>query len=560
MKRTQTLMMPVRPPTAADTSLRAAGRILRFTLRSLAAATLAAALTLAGGPAMAAPRMPAGAFALESGARMSTAGAVPQMSRAAADAATLAVMNRLSPAAPSADGLSPSMALWITPLWQHQQGWDMGDNPGYGWSDSLGGVAIGADYTFDNIRIGAAFSVGGAWTESNGDIAATSNHMTFWCAGLYGGWDQDDFGLAADVAWTGTFSSVEQDLDASPGRGSSLDADMQAGVLSAGLRGEYRVQTGLLDVVPYAGVRFMHINVRGYEAESAGGTRFASDGLRQGIWTFPLGVTLTKHVSLDRDWTMRSSVDVSVMPAAGDVKAREDIRFAGVPAVAGMETQIPDWITWKGSAGVKFARGTNASVGLNDSLQSGQHAATHGLFAAFKYEFQLRRRAPERLARSDLRERMNPLHCIRARLFEDSRPLSSSCCAPRQQAAATNSRCRQPRSFSSCRCTCSQSCTCFEFCTSCMCIFAPLLSVLTEVFSEIQPSLSTASQTAAIVTRPAEPPAGGTAQASGMLLCVSATVPLPGALYCLRSGKRQQPLFHQRADMLSDGVADGTDA
>ncbi len=392
MKRTQTLVMPVRPPTTADTLPRAAGRILRFALRSFSAAALAAALTLAGGPAMAAPRMPADVFALESGARMSTAGAVPQMSRAAADAATLAVMNRLLSASPSAgavgaDGLSPSMALWITPLWQHQQNRDVGGSLDYGWSGSLGGIAIGADYTFDNIRIGAAFSVGGAWTESSGDIAATNSHMTFWGAGLYGGWHQDGFGLAADVSWTGTFSSVEQDLDDSPGMDSSLDADMQAGVLSAGLRGEYRVHTGLLDVVPHAGVRFMHINVRGYEAEGADGTLFASDGLQQSVWTFPLGVTFTKHVSLDRDWTVRPSVDVSVMPAAGEVKAREDIRFAGVPAVAEMETQILDWVTWKGSAGVEFARGTNTSIGLNYTLQSGQHAATHGLFATFKYEF-----------------------------------------------------------------------------------------------------------------------------------------------------------------------------
>ncbi len=49
-----------------------------------------------------------------------------------------------------------------------------------------------------------------------------------------------------------------------------LDADIDAGVWQAGFRAEYRVETSLLDIVPYAGVRYMSLCSRDYDASSSG--------------------------------------------------------------------------------------------------------------------------------------------------------------------------------------------------------------------------------------------------------------------------------------------------
>lgn len=340
------------------------------------------------------------AATIESAARIAFAGAVPQMTKMASDAATNAVVNRLGFANP-ADGAqamnaegqivdrnTTGFALWIAPLWQNQHGWGMeAGNLDYGFSGNLGGVSLGADYTFENaIRAGITFNIGGGYAEtSGGDLNSTENRMTFWGLGAYAGWNYENFGLMADVSYTSTWNQLEQDLDPGMGMG-DLEADVQASAISAGLRAEYKLETSVLDVIPHIGVRYMSLNTWGFDAESNGGTVLEGDGFHQDIWTFPVGVTFTKDFTLDSGWSFKPSIDFSVIPAAGDIKAREDVRFTGAPAVAEMETQMMDYLTWQGGVGVQLGN-DNLSFGVNYTLQAGQNTTGHGVFGNFRYEF-----------------------------------------------------------------------------------------------------------------------------------------------------------------------------
>ena len=342
----------------------------------------------------------AAASTIESAARMAFASAVPQMTRMASDAATNAVVNRLGFANP-ADGAqamnaegkivdrnTTGFALWIAPLWQNQHGWGMeAGNLDYGFNGNLGGVSLGADYTFENaIRAGITFNIGGGYAEtSGGDLNSTENRMTFWGLGAYAGWNYENFGLMADVSYTSTWNQLEQDLDPGMGMG-DLEADVQATAISAGLRAEYKLETSVLDIIPHVGVRYMSLNTWGYDVDANGGTVMEGDGFHQDIWTFPVGVTFSKDITLDSGWFFKPSVDFSVIPAAGDIKAREDVRFTGAPAVAEMETQMMDYLTWQGGVGVQLGN-DNLSFGVNYTLQAGQHTTGHGVFGNFRYEF-----------------------------------------------------------------------------------------------------------------------------------------------------------------------------
>ena len=340
------------------------------------------------------------AATIESAARIAFAGAVPQMTKMASDAATNAVVNRLGFANP-ADGAqamnaegqivdrnTTGFALWIAPLWQSQHGWGMeAGNLDYGFNGNLGGVSLGADYTFENaIRAGITFNIGGGYAESSGgDLNSTENRMTFWGLGAYAGWNYENFGLMADVSYTSTWNQLEQDLDPGMGMG-DLEADVQATAISAGLRAEYKLETSVLDIIPHVGVRYMSLNTWGYDVDANGGTVMEGDGFHQDIWTFPVGVTFSKDITLDSGWFFKPSVDFSVIPAAGDIKAREDVRFTGAPAVAEMETQMMDYLTWQGGVGVQLGN-DNLSFGVNYTLQAGQHTTGHGVFGNFRYEF-----------------------------------------------------------------------------------------------------------------------------------------------------------------------------
>lgn len=342
----------------------------------------------------------AAAESIESAARIAFAGAVPQMTRMASDAGTNAVVNRLGFANP-ADGAqamdaegkivdrnTTGFALWIAPLWQSQHGWGLdAGNMDYGFNGNLGGVSLGADYTFENaIRAGITFNIGGGYAESSGgDLSSTENRMNFWGLGAYAGWNYENFGVMADVSYTSTWNDLKQDVDSRMGMG-DLEADVQATAISAGLRAEYLLQTSAMDIIPHIGVRYMSLNTWGYDVDTHGGTVLEGDSLHQDIWTFPIGVTFSKDFALDSGWSFKPSLDFTVIPAAGDIKAKHDVHFTGLPGTYEVETQMMDYLTWQGGVGLELAN-DNMSIGVNYTLQAGQHTTGHGVFGSFRYEF-----------------------------------------------------------------------------------------------------------------------------------------------------------------------------
>ena len=343
----------------------------------------------------------AAAESIESAARIAFAGAAPQMTKMASDAGTNAVVNRLGFANP-ADGAqamdaegkivdrnTTGFALWIAPLWQSQHGWGLdAGNMDYGFNGNLGGVSLGADYTFENaIRAGITFNIGGGYAESSGgDLSSTENRMNFWGLGAYAGWNYENFGVMADVSYTSTWNQLKQDLDSRLGMGNKLEADVQATAISAGLRAEYLLQTSAMDIIPHIGVRYMSLNTWGYDVDTHGGTMLEGDSLHQDIWTFPIGVTFSKDFALDSGWSFKPSLDFTVIPAAGDIKAKHDVHFTGLPGTYEVETQMMDYLTWQGGVGLELAN-DNMSIGVNYTLQAGQHTTGHGVFGSFRYEF-----------------------------------------------------------------------------------------------------------------------------------------------------------------------------
>ena len=335
---------------------------------------------------------------MESASRIAFAAAVPQMTKMASDAATNAVVNRLGLANPEngakamnvdgklVDDKALGLALWIAPLWSNQTGFGMeAGNLDYGYNANIGGVSLGADYTWaNNIRAGLMFNVGGGFAQSSGDLAETTNSMTFWGVGAYGGWEYNNFAVMADVSYTSTWNSVNQDMD-SRMKMSDLEADIQASAISAGLRFEYKLETQYLDLIPHVGARYMSINTWGYDVDNNEGTVLEGDGFQQNIWTFPVGITFSKELEMNSDWYFKPSVDFTVIPAAGDIKAKQDVRFGNLPSTE-METQMMDYFTWQGGVGLEFGN-DNMSVGVNYTLQAGQNSTGHGVFGMFRYEF-----------------------------------------------------------------------------------------------------------------------------------------------------------------------------
>ena len=350
---------------------------------------------------------------MESARDMVGVAGVDEMLWAAHNAAGAAVTQRTSLVAPSgnmqtmqADGTvatgvssgdptgmggnydNSGFAMWVMPLYQSYNAWGIegsGGNLDRDFNGRLGGVALGADYTFDNaLRAGVNFNIGAGHGEGKGDYSKTTNNMNFWGLGAYAGVTRENFGLAADVNFTSTYNKLKQEL---PGgmHMSDLKADVTARAISAGLRGEYKIATGVADIVPHGGVRYTNLHIDGYDAKS-NGTVVKGEAINQNIWTFPMGVALRRRMDLENGWWLKPGVDVGVTPAAGQIKGNADIRFSGVSGRAETVVQPLDYITYYGQAGLEVGN-DDLALGVNYNLQVGQHHTNHSLFGTFRVDF-----------------------------------------------------------------------------------------------------------------------------------------------------------------------------
>ena len=184
--------------------------------------------------------------------------------------------------------------------------------------------------------------------------------------------------------YTSTYNKLEQDLPASMQMG-KLKSDVTAYAISAGLRGEYRFETSVMDVTPHVGVRYMSLNTDEYDVKS-GGTLLKGDAINQSIWTFPIGVAFSKQIETGNGWHFKPSLDLAVIPAAGDIDARSDVRFTGTGTKAELDTQTMDYVSYMGQAGLEFGNDTT-SLGVNYNIQLGAKSTAHGVFGTFRYEF-----------------------------------------------------------------------------------------------------------------------------------------------------------------------------
>lgn len=339
------------------------------------------------------------ASTIESAARMAALGAVPQMTMAANQAGSNA-MGRRSGAEPEGgvravgeDGAPVEealnrhgWALWIMPIFQSTNGFGMtAGNWDMDFSGNLGGIALGCDYTFASaLRLGVSLNLGGGYARGSGELAGTTNSMGFWGLGAYAGWQTGNLGLSADVAYTSAYNSLKQGLPQGMEM-RPLKSDVTSWALGSGLRADYRIPTPWLDVTPHAGVRYLYLQTNGYDVKS-NGTVLEGDPMRQNIWTFPVGVSLSREFGLPHGWRCRPVLDLSVIPAAGDMDAKGDVRFTGTGIDSDLETQIMDHVTWRGAFGMEFTGG-DLALGLAYSFQGGMKTTAHGVTASFSYQF-----------------------------------------------------------------------------------------------------------------------------------------------------------------------------
>ncbi|MDR3358431.1 MAG: autotransporter outer membrane beta-barrel domain-containing protein, partial [Desulfovibrio sp.] len=181
------------------------------------------------------------------------------------------------------------------------------------------------------------------------------------------------------------FNEVRQDVPRAM-QMNDLKSDITARAVSAGLRGEYKISTDALDIVPHVGFRHMNLTTDDHDVASGGGTVLEGDSLSRNIWTFPVGLSFSRNLETGNGWFFRSGLDLAVIPAAGDIETKSSARFTGTGTKVELESRIMDYVSYTGGIGLDFGNG-DVSFGLNYNLMFSEHTTGNGVFGTFRYEF-----------------------------------------------------------------------------------------------------------------------------------------------------------------------------
>ena len=327
---------------------------------------------------------------VDGAAQIAVAGGVQGMAVAAADApvraiqdhASLSHMTTTREGAIRKDGLN----LWINALYgaEHARNLGVGSLDG-GYNADFGGIVFGGDYAFGDFRVGMALNAGSGTARSRGDFNATKNDFDFWGMNLYGSWSRDQFNIVGDLGYSANKNEVKQDLPTTMQLG-QLRADVDTGVLTAGLRGEYRFETDWADVTPHVGVRYYNLRTDGFTSRIDDHDVFRVGRDTQEIWTFPIGVSFSRDFETSSGWKVKPRADLSVVPAAGDLKAKTKVRVPGVAASDTIKARMMDSVSFDGTLGLEVQK-DNISFGLDYGIRASEHKAGHGVNVSFTYKF-----------------------------------------------------------------------------------------------------------------------------------------------------------------------------
>lgn len=267
--------------------------------------------------------------------------------------------------------------VWVTPLYSsfESDSFDMGAQEG-GVDADLFGIAVGADFkAAEALRLGVAFNVGSGDSDSEGDLASTSNDFDFLGASIYGGYEYGALAIMADLGYT----MVSSDIDQSNAAG-ALSADIDSTVFSVGVQGRYVFDVSGFDITPHLGVRYTRVDIEDYTVSGV----IDGDSIDQSLVTFPVGVTFSKDI-IAGDWDVKPVFDLSVIPAAGDTDVDVDSTFINMGDVS-VNSEIVDSVSFGGKLGIEAEYGS-FGLGLSYQYLGSSNVDSHNVMGNVRYSF-----------------------------------------------------------------------------------------------------------------------------------------------------------------------------
>ncbi len=204
----------------------------------------------------------------------------------------------------------------------------------------LGGLSAGYDLQYNGIVVGSDLYKKGKATAgialsyiegdvTNSNIASyTKNEAEYYGASVYGRIDNGNSAVLGDITYMHGSSDISQNNS-----GYKLTADADTDVFSIGVRAEQKIEAGIGQFVPYAGLRYMHLGTGNYT--NSIGMNYDVD--EQNLWLLPVGVTYSCEAQKG-GWTIRPVVEAGYVWAMGDRDTNQTVSLNGAANGFGFDT------------------------------------------------------------------------------------------------------------------------------------------------------------------------------------------------------------------------------
>lgn len=177
------------------------------------------------------------------------------------------------------------------------------------YEGSYNTFVVGHDfYAKDNMVVGAAVSYGTGKISSRNNAISTKNDAKYYGASVYGRKINGKTAYLADVSYLRGDNDITQ-MQA----GSAVTGSPNVDALSFGIKAEQQFATDYGTLIPYAGIRYMHLAQGAYT--NSAGVQYDQDN--QNLFLIPVGVKLTGETSF-RGWNVKPMAEVGVIINTGD--------------------------------------------------------------------------------------------------------------------------------------------------------------------------------------------------------------------------------------------------
>lgn len=245
------------------------------------------------------------------------------------------------------------------------------------------GISVGRNFKiWENGALGGAFHYVSGENKSDEGVSRTKNEYEYFGLSLYNNWRQGNFNIIGDLGYSMGDNEIKQDTSIA-GR---IKADVDTEVLTAGIKGEYLIQQDNFNIVPYAGLRYVRLNVDSFDTKNGNGKMFHTEKEDADLFLVPVGVNISTQAVNQSGWTVKPKLDLAYIGTLGDKKSETKVGVAGYSAMDEIKVNMADSSAFSGSLGVEFKK-DNKTFEVGYSLYSSKHETENRGTMSFKYNF-----------------------------------------------------------------------------------------------------------------------------------------------------------------------------